>query len=354
MNSSKLGLCSTHGERVSQTPDAESVIIFGSGASYGAGEVSPDPPPLGDELFDKLADFSPRSWGKLSPEDFAADSFETGMRLTWQKNQNRAEVLKQLMDELARFFMQFRLGEHAEDCYSGLLRGLESEGRADSITLATLNYDTLLEQAIELAGMDYAYAATEPNGKALVLKIHGSANWVFCSPGDHGRLLYDPGHDTAVDRSQTVLVRDGFKITGSDITLLGNFESQVSTGEEDWVKSQLEEGYLPCLAAYMEGKPYIGFTDSFARFNQRLLESRILGAPSVILCGTKPNLDDQHLWGPLARTEAPLGYVGDVRAFDEWNEFGKPQHPPQCLGDKFCYSVRNMIDFVVRPGAVDP
>ena len=336
---------------MSQMPDAQSVIIFGAGASYGAGEVLPYPPPLGNELFDKLVDFSPGAWGKLPHEDFATGSFERGMRLTWQGNQERAEVLKRLMDDLARFFMQFELVRRSGDCYSGLLHELDSQGSIGSVTLATLNYETLLEQALELAAPRYAHSERHPNGEMRVLKIHGSANWVFCPPGDLGQLLYDPSQDPAVDMSQWVFVRGGLQITGSDIALLGKFQSPVSTGDEDWVKSQLEEGFLPCAAAYMEGKPYIGVTDSFARFNQRLLESRILGASSVVLCGIKPNLDDQHLWGPLARTEAPLGYVGDVHAFDEWTELGKPQNPPRCRGEAFCDSVKMMVEFVRRPGS---
>src|SRR5881396_1415673 len=31
------------------------VILFGAGASYGSGAVHPEPPPLGDQLFDLLA-----------------------------------------------------------------------------------------------------------------------------------------------------------------------------------------------------------------------------------------------------------------------------------------------------------
>jgi hypothetical protein len=43
------------------------VVLFGAGASYGAGGIVPDSPPLGWDLYDRLCRCYPDSWGALPP-----------------------------------------------------------------------------------------------------------------------------------------------------------------------------------------------------------------------------------------------------------------------------------------------
>src|SRR3990170_7499469 len=42
------------------------VLLFGAGASFGAGDILPERPPLGRQLFGELARCFPSSWGGLS------------------------------------------------------------------------------------------------------------------------------------------------------------------------------------------------------------------------------------------------------------------------------------------------
>ena len=46
--------------------DRDIVILFGAGASYGAGHVLPQVPPLGPNLYDALAAQYPDKWGSES------------------------------------------------------------------------------------------------------------------------------------------------------------------------------------------------------------------------------------------------------------------------------------------------
>src|SRR5215813_3940810 len=46
--------------------DRDIVILFGAGASYGAGHVLPQATPLGPDLYDALAVHYPREWGSES------------------------------------------------------------------------------------------------------------------------------------------------------------------------------------------------------------------------------------------------------------------------------------------------
>jgi hypothetical protein len=47
--------------------DRDIVILFGAGASYGAGHVLPQVPPLGPNLYDALAAQYPDKWGLREP-----------------------------------------------------------------------------------------------------------------------------------------------------------------------------------------------------------------------------------------------------------------------------------------------
>ena len=58
------------------------LFLFGAGASYGAGDILPEKPPLGNQLYDALSSVYPQSWGSLPPsvtEKFKEGNFEDGM-----------------------------------------------------------------------------------------------------------------------------------------------------------------------------------------------------------------------------------------------------------------------------------
>ncbi len=59
-----------------------------------------------------------------------------------------------------------------------------------SYALLSLNYDTLLDDALRAAGLrpDYGLEPGEPSGP-LLLKLHGSLNWVHCPACDHVAAL---------------------------------------------------------------------------------------------------------------------------------------------------------------------
>ena len=60
-------------------------ILFGAGATFGAGDVSPYPPPLGDGLFAELEANYSATWGTLpnTMKDKLRSDFEEGMADIW-------------------------------------------------------------------------------------------------------------------------------------------------------------------------------------------------------------------------------------------------------------------------------
>ena len=154
-------------------------VLFGAGASFGAGNVFPDAPPLGRDLFDHLQRAYPESWGSLLHDDEVAtfrDDFEQGFVLLWGKQgESRAQ---RLIIDMALFFTRFTLvGPNA---YSRLLHLLLAGG-TNRVCFCTLNYECLLEQAISETGLSVFSLGRQigTNSTGLhVLKPHGSCNYL--------------------------------------------------------------------------------------------------------------------------------------------------------------------------------
>lgn len=117
------------------------IFLFGAGASYGAGEIIPERPPLGIQLFTELARIYPGSWGKLPPDIQMAFSanFEVGMTEIYKQ---LGMAIPQLMRELAIYFVQFRpVGENC--LYRKLVRDLNLAGLSGRTVFSTLNYECI-------------------------------------------------------------------------------------------------------------------------------------------------------------------------------------------------------------------
>ncbi|PWT78206.1 MAG: hypothetical protein C5B58_15590, partial [Acidobacteria bacterium] len=130
--------------------DRDIVILFGAGASYGAGagHVLPQVPPLGANLYDALAAQYPKEWGSDShlgkmwaPQ--LRDDFE---RTMYEEVLPKVSSLSLLEwhRSVAEFFARYRLRGGRRDMYSLLLSGLRNRGLLERVTLGSLNYDCLL------------------------------------------------------------------------------------------------------------------------------------------------------------------------------------------------------------------
>ena len=119
------------------------VFLFGAGASYGAGDILPESPPLGLQLFGELARIYPGSWGALPGDvhDALSANFEIGMAMVYER---LSPAIPQLMREMAVYFVQFRPAT-GRTLYCRLIDFLESVPLLDRVLFSTLNYDCVLE-----------------------------------------------------------------------------------------------------------------------------------------------------------------------------------------------------------------
>lgn len=79
------------------------MVLFGAGASYGAGGVFPSAPPLSNSLYRELASMFPMTWGTF-PSSLQAQfytNFEDGMNVLWNSGSHAIPVL---MQQMAIFF----------------------------------------------------------------------------------------------------------------------------------------------------------------------------------------------------------------------------------------------------------
>src|SRR2546422_9246036 len=124
------------------------VFLLGAGASFGAIDVSPYPPPLGTNLYDRLAKEFPNTWGRFAyrAEEFRRD-FEMAMEHCL--GDKPAGAIFELND-MARYFAQFDPG--GSDLYSDLLRALEVRALIARSVFCTLNYECMFEKAAPRLG----------------------------------------------------------------------------------------------------------------------------------------------------------------------------------------------------------
>ena len=145
-------------------------ILFGAGASFGSGSCSPYSPPLGNDLFLKLNEQG-GNFSNLNEDiklKFIEHGFESGMASIEDNSRNITPMQKEMACYLSKFSIK------NDNAYARLFNKLRTY--LSDITIVTLNYDLLIEQAILMNGYNVDYNA---DGKGIsLLKPHGSSNFL--------------------------------------------------------------------------------------------------------------------------------------------------------------------------------
>lgn len=222
---------------------------------------------------------------------------------------------------IARFLAQF--DPCATSAYSALIEAIEPHIRHTEF--ASLNYDVMLERAAQAREWGVDYGLGQRIARTVkVIKPHGSANFL---PKRMGSF-----HNVSVVGTGSVF--DG------DIpcdTPLGFLEIA------EWISS-LNDGdiYTPVMSAYAKGK----WTPVGARLvtEQRVRwEASAQRSVVVIVVGVAVNPEDEHIWQPLARTNAPVYYVDpNPGPFFEWAAKERVGKRSIHLGERFGDSIESI------------
>lgn len=286
----------------------ELTILFGAGASKGCSAASPRPPPLGSQLFRELEREFPLTWGRIPAQLATAfrANFEIGMG---NMLDGGAMTTNYLMREFASFFARF--SPTGTTPYDVFLRELAKAKATERIRLATLNYECLLEFAINAAGFKTVYFERRPPETTdLVLwKPHGSCNFI-----PRGLSIEGVGLDPRI-------AVDG-----------GTIEPIQPRDVPTWCRSGTS--LYPAMALYAKGKPAL-MTSSVLQQVQSWTADSLRNADGIAVVGVLPNPEDPHIWRPIAESDARVFFVGGQTAFETWHKGESRTVSAEFVGTRF-------------------
>ena len=266
------------------------VFLFGAGASYGSVDCRPHLPPLGTQLFDVLEGLGGTTSSLSEDQKFAfKQKFEPAMADLYATSSRKAYAL---LREMGSYFSEFKPGN--KNLYIDLISHLLVSGAR--FTLATTNYDLLIEQSIQAVGSTYDHEPGRTTGAVMLYKIHGSCNFLPVMRG---------------------ISMKGCTFTGPGAAM--EVAIRVAWPNEVRAFCQQQDSVAPSIAMYTTGKE-VKICPQFV-LNQLLLwQSLSSGAARNFVIGLKVEPVDSHIWDVLAQSPGDLIYVGLERDLDEWKD----------------------------------
>ena len=273
-------------------------FLFGAGASKGAVHVDPCAPPVGKELYDRLAHSFPREWGPGSPLSQYCDGFRNDFENTMSKEistQYAPLFILEWMRPMSLYFSRFTPDKTGKDLYTRLLLCLQAKGLIGNSIFGSLNYDCIFEKAAHRIGFKINYSGKKAKIDAIsVLKVHGSCNFVT---------------EDMESKSQY---------------LSGYTESQIDYVSLQDIETELRAKFFgsaachyPFVSLYAFGKNTIVGGREIQKI--RTAWSQTVSSTSLLaIIGVKPNKDDSHIWDPVKKTSARLLYIGSQTDFAAW------------------------------------
>lgn len=274
----------------------KTIFLFGAGASYGSGDatIQPERPPLGQGLAKSLAEkyllwsyyypnFTPQEW----------EDFESRFGKLLEENIN----LLCLFRELAHYFASFRIVSR-DNRYCKLIQRLSETGNLELAAFATLNYDTLFEQALLLQSRRAICidprAALQKN-ESLLLKIHGSASFRLNKENVQlGNAQISPSW--CLDAPIEEMTRD---------EAIDFYNDQKTVKGDDPVQGFV----MPPMCLYTKNKNVNIGSSAIDAIKNRYAEI-IYGADRMFIIGASAALHDTHVWEPIKTSNAKLFYCG--------------------------------------------
>jgi hypothetical protein len=280
---------------------AKALLLFGAGASYGAMGISPYAPPLGPDLFGKLSETFPNSWGKVSNE--VADIFqnngpEKGMEALDDDAYGHRWDLVRLIRDMAIYFSRFQIQDISQNLYCRFVQIYTNRILGREILLSTLNYECLIEYALGHYGIDTTYIGDVPVGAARVLKVHGSCNFI-------------PQNLLAGNASMSWSYKGGINTVPKFV-------------HPNTVRQELDKTGIPSAMSMYTEKKHNPICPLVLKQLRADFIKYCEAAKVIITVGVKPNPDDPHIWRSIADSSASILVVADKESSNRWiAEFGK-------------------------------
>jgi len=205
------------------------IFLFGAGASFGAGGILPERPPLGLQLYPILERIYPSTWGALPSDvrEIFREDFEAGMQIVYER---WGMAIPALMRDLAVYFIQFR-PINKSTLYCKLISSLNEQGILSRSLMSTLNYECVLEFSLVGQGHQITYFDNGDEHTIPVWKLHGSCNMFSHNLQASPNVYY-----------------------GTGVSFEGGLKANLDSN--DVIRHCLvETGLSPAMCLYMRGKP---------------------------------------------------------------------------------------------------
>ena len=270
----------------------KNIFLFGAGASHGSGGVNIIPP-LGRELFIKLRDVFPQTWGSLplSLHNLFDKNFEFGMEEVWKKY---SQNIPALMQDMASYFSQFNVTDPNINLYSKIINEIKRKKLLGSTLISTVNYDCLIEGAASKNGLAIAYFDKPNNTNLALIKLHGSCNFI-------------PKNMSAT--------------RGVSYTAGVTFDAGIEPVQPNKVASFCRSNTVlyPAMAIYTKDKPLQIASTTITNL-QKYWQKETKHADKIFTIGIYPNLEDKHIWSFISQTEGEIFYCGNESGFNKWQK----------------------------------
>ncbi len=278
-------------------PNPVDLVVLGAGASFGSDTANT--PPLGPDLFRALQVFSPTTWGALDSSWSAIfqEDFEKGMVALI----NAGIFVAPLQWHMAAyFFTQFRVREG--NLYVRLLKALRP--RHAEFAVVTINYDPMLFQAARLARITCNIGGCEPEPSTICVCLpHGNCV-LYCKSIRAGKSIkFSYGISTG---GQIAPFRD-----------IAHFYEEMLTNS------------FPPVMSYYEPRKFTASCGNFIKLERKRFQDLVSRAHRIAMIGLRVHETDDHIWGPLSATGAPILYVAGSsgkREYEQWcGKMGRSQ-----------------------------
>lgn len=297
------------------------LVIFGAGASYGAGPAEPVVPPLTPGLMSALAEAAPSTWGEL-PEKLQAafrDDFEAGMTCLAV---SRPDLFGPLQRAMAQFFFGFKPG--AASLYRELARRISKTEWHGA--LVSLNYERLLQLSLKVEGVrPIVAAAGEPGATVEVCLPHGCCH-LFCE---------------GVEAAGT-----GVEFAGGEVVTGGTIK--IVDDEEEFTR-RIEGSSLPPVMSYFDPAKDTTSCVNFILEQRARYGAFVSSADRIAIVGVAVRPHDHHLWDPLADSPGDLVFCAGkdaAKAFQGWAAENRSSRTSQAYHTYFAESFNQLCEAV--------
>jgi hypothetical protein len=270
------------------------LFLVGAGASYGnkGSNGLSRTAPLGDDLFAALKERS-KHWRELPSKlasNFTRQKFEEAFEV-WAHDE---KLKSRLVWEAGRFFDEIRIIEPDKCAYSNLVDEILSRELLGCSVFASLNYDTVFEEAFHQRGIKTRYwGGGESQSVAWFVKPHGSSNFL---PGRQNRIKilggeYHPAPGAANDPGGYRCIKPGSSSTEYD--------------SDDKLENEIIH---PIMAHYNKDKtPHIGtkVINSLREEWKHYAKT----AQKIIVIGVMPTASDSIIWDSLKEATGDVYFV---------------------------------------------